>query len=296
MCHMLHYDIIDIKSSKSTRRMYMIFLYPCDYFDHVQADDLFDAEKEAALHMQQGVVLFDFDAGNVVYENVPPDAGQGVMYRGWQVPCERYATELYPLMGRYGSPLVSPDAYADASLAARYMRYVGDHMLPCISMPYDEIDEKALQDVFFELGTDKVFVKDDMKSVLGHTVIDKYGTIGERAAVLSAIREQRGQDFTDSIVFKPWAPISNQVRVFVWNGEPILFAPHDGEWNGEHPSHVPCNVPSPFYVIDMGQTDDGTWIVVECGDGQVSDIGTTAEMESLYAEIVQGKQDYSASR
>lgn len=266
----------------------MIFVYPADYFDAARADDLFEIERQIATQRYQDVVLFDFDSGKPIHGTTSMNSSDCVIYRGWQMPPEKYREVLYPLMQEYGRPLVSLDAYENGSLATRYAEYIGAYMLPCISVPYCDIDENVLLSVFAELDADKLFVKDDMKSVMNQTAIYKE-RIREAEELISNIQESRGYNFTGNIIFKPWVNINNQVRAFIYNGKPILLVPHDGIWDGTVPPHIPCNVPSPFYTLDMGQIADGTWVVVECGDGQVSDIGTEIEIEILYDKLIQGK-------
>ena len=42
---------------------------------------------------------------------------------------------------------------------------------------------------------------------------------------------------------------------------------------------------SPFYTVDFGELEDGTWTVLETGDGQVSGLAAEITPEAFYATL-----------
>ncbi len=44
---------------------------------------------------------------------------------------------------------------------------------------------------------------------------------------------------------------------------------------------------SPFYTVDFGELEDGTWTVLETGDGQVSGLATEITPEAFYATLAE---------
>lgn len=270
-----------------------IFVYPADYFDHTCADGFYEQERAYA-HDVLGcpVVLIDFDEGHVVntfgIDNVDSSASQeSVVYRGWQVSPERYKNEIYPLLSRFGVPITSPAQYKTLHASCGYMPYV-EHTSPAfIEMDFGEAVEPAnIISVFKQLGN-IVFVKDYAKSVSGITCLCADNSVKDIIKALHELRDRRGDDFAGGFVFKAWHTFTEQVRIFVVGGEPVLLVSHAGVWNGDIPDNIPTSLPSSFYTVDMGRDSiSGQWLVVECGDGQVSDAEDMTSVEVLYRALL----------
>jgi len=80
-------------------------------------------------------------------------------------------------------------------------------------------------------------------------------------------------------------PIGREFRVFLYNAEPIG---HGYYWDGEDPlmtltadeemavldlaTEAAQRLETPFVAVDIGQLDDGSWIVIECGDAQFASV------------------------
>jgi hypothetical protein len=45
------------------------------------------------------------------------------------------------------------------------------------------------------------------------------------------------------------------------------------------------NLPSPFYTVDYAELEDGTWKILEAGDGQVSGLSPNQDAESFFRTI-----------
>ena len=45
------------------------------------------------------------------------------------------------------------------------------------------------------------------------------------------------------------------------------------------------NLPSPFYTVDYAELEDGTWQILEAGDGQVSGLSPNQDAESFFRTI-----------
>ena len=42
---------------------------------------------------------------------------------------------------------------------------------------------------------------------------------------------------------------------------------------------------SPFFTLDLAQTEDGRWMIVEVGDGQVSGLANSVDLFLLYRAL-----------
>ena len=45
------------------------------------------------------------------------------------------------------------------------------------------------------------------------------------------------------------------------------------------------NLPSPFYTVDYAELTDGSWKILEAGDGQVSGLSPNQDAESFFRTI-----------
>ena len=48
-----------------------------------------------------------------------------------------------------------------------------------------------------------------------------------------------------------------------------------------------ANLPSNYYTIDYAQLEDDSWIIIECGDGQVSGLSDSQDYLIYYKNLIQ---------
>ena len=87
-------------------------------------------------------------------------------------------------------------------------------------------------------------------------------------------------------------PVALEYRTFVVDGRPTAPAPY---WDGvEYPGTTPDlaalasvlqAVPSRFFSADFAYTEDGHWLVVELGDGQVAGLPASSSPADLFAAV-----------
>lgn len=271
----------------------MVFIYPADYFAPKQhADDFFENERILAESFGANTVLIDYDSFAITSGSLSDDTvdSEIVVYRGWQMPPDDYENKLYPIMQRLGHPLTSPISYASLHEIDECMSHLADKMAKSVIVPYEDIyNESVLSNIFEELGN-TVFVKDGTKSVYGLAKLELaeqgFAPVIEHLELLA---QQRGDAFTDSFVFKEWLDIEEQVRIFVVDGQAVVFVPHDGYWSGNIPDNIPTDLPSRFYTVDMGYANN-QWYIIEWGDGQVSECEGTDNQQVLYNALLNLEQ------
>ncbi len=87
-------------------------------------------------------------------------------------------------------------------------------------------------------------------------------------------------------------PLGREYRAFVYRGQvliygyywdeaadPFLLTIEDQQQLGELASRAAQRVGTPFIAVDLGQQEDGTWIVIEVGDGQFSGLSHVPVLE-----------------
>lgn len=86
-------------------------------------------------------------------------------------------------------------------------------------------------------------------------------------------------------------------RLFVLDGRIMLTTPYweEGEYEGD--AHLPLDmlheivpkVQSRFFTLDVAKCVDGSWTIVEPGDGQVAGLPERADVEAFYLALAASK-------
>ncbi len=117
--------------------------------------------------------------------------------------------------------------------------------------------------------------------------------------------ELQGNQLNEGLVFRAFAelevlsrhplsgmPLSREIRVFVLDGDPIFVSTYWGA--GEDAAFnavlgkfqaVIQSIESRFFTIDFAKTNNGPWIVLELGDGQVAGLPDDTNAERFYMQL-----------
>jgi hypothetical protein len=156
--------------------------------------------------------------------------------------------------------------------------------------------------------TDYFIMKDNVKSVKGSDFPDKISvdiSEGEFNELVDKFKEFRGDLYTGEIILKQYEPLkryadtTNEWRAFYFLDRVLTVSK-----NSNQPDTAPCvpdelvvndfltDMDSLFYTIDFAETEDGKWIVIETGDGQVSGLSPNQNILEFYTKI----QNYWSER
>ena len=198
-------------------------------------------------------------------------ADHRVVYRGWMLSVSEYLQ------------------MTSAIYAAGGMRFtsLGNYML-CHSLPewYPYIEDLTMKTVFFQTDCDienehrklnwpGYFIKDHVKSNKS-----SLGSVAMRPEdapdIVAELVKYRGK-IEGGLCVRELMPVTEEHRVFVRDGEFYVRLPIPRDYL-DLVMQVRKRILAPFYSIDLGINRYGKAIVVEIGDGQVSDIvGWTPE-------------------
>jgi len=241
-------------------------LYPEHPLDRKAADEPFQPEYLLAKEKRIPCSLFDFDSFVDSGKFRPHPAFQPeekVLYRGWMMTPAKYQ-KLVARMEKMGAQPIS--SVAD---------YTRCHHLPgwydaCADLTAEthflEPEEDAVA-AALELGWDRFFVKDFVKSNTGNK-----GSIAESPTeileIVNQLKFYRG-DIEGGLALR-------KVEEYIPDSEQRYFVVHQNCYapDGNVPTivqKVAETIQAPFYSVDIIQTVQGVWRVVELGDGQVSD-------------------------
>ncbi|MFP2925046.1 ATP-grasp domain-containing protein [Pyxidicoccus sp. 3LG] len=295
----------------------MRILFPSDSLSPRNVDDAFAAEAEAAraCGWERGLVSYEALTQGGSLEDLLVGVPRGgvpekVVYRGWMLRPEQYL-RMNEALQKQGLVLVtSPEAYAHG------------HHLPGW---YDAVKAwtprsvwtravgAGAEDEWMRLlegwGDRPVLVKDFVKSRKHEWAEACFiPSARDRAAVSRVTRrflELQGEDLNEGLVFREYVelvpleahprsgmPRVREFRVFVLGGRPLLVTPYWDDVDGMEAGPVVeafaeafAHVRSPFFTADVAQRKDGTWTLIEIGDGQVSGLPERANLHTFFSEL-----------
>ncbi|WP_246608153.1 ATP-grasp domain-containing protein [Paractinoplanes toevensis] len=278
-----------------------MLLFPADVLRPRRVDGHFVGEADAARAAGCPVALIDHDAaarGDAAeaVARVPGDTT--AVYRGWMLAGGRYA-EL------------------DTALAARGVRLRTDagqyrraHELPGwydalsgftpTSLWTTGTDQRDFEIVRAELGSGPAVLRDYSKSMKHYwheaAYIPDLADAARAWSVAERMVQLRGDDLVGGVVVRRYEAFTGaEARSWWINGTCRLVTAHPDTPHELPPEDLDLDklrpamaaLALPFATVDLARRSDGTWRVVELGDGQVSDRPASTPPEELINALLQ---------
>lgn len=279
--------------------MYIIF--PSSYLNKRNVEPDYKAECEAAIRNGLDIVLFNqclWDNNKEIEISIlQGDTNYGkevFVYRGWMMKPEEYEKFYTLLMEKNIRLITTPEQYSN---------------LHEFDKSYPMVKEDAPKTFFFESITEisidfinsqmkRFMIKDFVKSVKGTDFPEyfEHPSQEEFDKWVKKFVEYRGDLFTGGIQIKEYLNLkkygekTNEYRVFYMNGYPIFVIPNSNQPKDakELPKDIVSKyylLPSPFYTVDFIECEDGTFKVIETGDGGVSGLSEKQDLDLFYNEL-----------
>jgi hypothetical protein len=232
------------------------------------------------------------------------------IYRGWMMPPARYA-DLFGALSARGVELInSPDAY-------RHCHYLPDSydLIRAVTPRTTwlrcglDVDLDQVMEALAPFGSRPIVVKDFVKSQK-HAWREAcfIPDASDRSGVERVVRrflELQGDSLAEGLVFREYVelepigvhprsgmPLSLEHRLFFLDGDLLAVTGYWDEVSASHerPPIEPfkasaVEVRSRFFSMDVARRRDGSWMVVELGDGQVSGLPDGADVEAFYRAL-----------
>ena len=282
-----------------------MILFPSSFFHITKVDE--DLQREYDAVMTTGlfeVALFGYDQwfsdGKLIVKNAPDDLHLAV-YRGWMMKPEQYE-RFYQLLLESNIKLVTePAEYERMHIFPNiYERLKEDTAKMEIYPLHEQIDVNWLKQSFH-----RFMVKDFVKSVKGTEFpryFDQNVTQEEFDNWMEVFYQYRGKLLTGGICIKEFLDLkfygsrTNEYRVFYINHEPATVCRNSGQGN-----YTPLpprelidkyrNLESKYYTVDFAELEDGTWRIMEAGDGEVSGLSENQDYEQYFRALYQCFKD-----
>jgi hypothetical protein len=258
-----------------------------------QAEPHFAGEAKAARELGLPVARLDHDAllaGDLAtaVARVPRGAGPA-WYRGWMIPAPRWAELAQALAAREVELLTSPEAYRRAHELPNWygtFEAVTPRSVWTAAAPGKPPGAAALARLTAPLGGGQGVVKDFVKSRKHewHEAchVPDLADTARLAAVVARLFELQGDSLAGGVVVRAFERFTgDEVRVWWVGAEPVTATAHPDSPGRPAASPGPvlaslrplvAALGCPFVTTDLALREDGTWRIVEVGDGQVSDL------------------------
>ena len=261
-----------------------LIIFPSSYFSANEIDEELTAEYNSAIDTGLfDTVLFSYDKwfnnGKLLLNKDFTEMHYAV-YRGWMMKPEQYESFYNELLQRNIQLITKPEQYK--------LFHIFPNIYPCLEADTakmlvfndkNEIDINEIKKHF-----KRFMIKDFVKSVKG-TDFPKYFdaavTNEDFDQWMKVFYKYRGSLNTGGICAKEYLDLrkyegrTNEYRVFYINNEIAAVSRNSGQ--GDYAPQPPVNLlekyrnlDSPYYTIDYAELEDGGWVIIEAGDGQVS--------------------------
>jgi hypothetical protein len=289
----------------------MHILFPGDPIQRSRCDPDFCRELEhaalagftALLYSHEALMEGDVDEalGGIRYTDCVSQ--RPVLLRGWMIPGEVYTLLYEALITRGYCFFVNPVAYEEAHYLPFAIRHLGEHTARSAWMEGD--DPEAAWEMYQPFAEEAAIIKDWVKSAKHRWKEACYipaGTGKDRfLEIFSAFRSARGGQFNRGVVIRRFHqvvkrgsdirgfPVNEEYRLFFWRGQLVAHTP---SVTGADPLEklalwrdLAMRFASPFITMDIALQTDGSWFVVEVGDGGVSGLPMGVEELRFYAAL-----------
>lgn len=217
------------------------------------------------------------------------------IYRGWMLKADLYGS-LVNEFSFLGIDLInSPRNYMNLHLFPYVYENIKADTAKIMVFPEEEtVDLEAVKKNF-----SKFMVKDYVKSVKGTSFpkyFDNTATQEEFDEQMKTFFQYRGDLFTGGICIKEFLDLKfydekpNEWRVFYINNEVGTVSRNSlqGNYTPEPPKELLKkykDLDSQFYTVDYAELEDGSWKIMETGDGGVSGLSEGQDAESFYRAL-----------
>ena len=267
------------------------FLFPADPLNKRRIDEAFQDQTKALTDAGFGYGIISLEDDSVFSPRggaLPqtPFKQDKIVYRGWMLNENEY-DQLEGLVDFYGGKLLtSKEQYYATHYIPNWYDRLADVTANTLTFPcgLNGIAPGDLLNALRSLGLKKAFVKDYVKSLktAGGSVIE---TPEDVLRVMVEMEKYRGEIEGGICVrkFEDYIP-QTEIRYFVRDGKAytpkvdhnISLMMMSGQT--KLADEVARRISSPFFSVDIAMRADFEPRVIECGDGQVSDlVGWTPE-------------------
>lgn len=276
-------------------------LFPSSYFDFKKVDEQLQEEYNAAIESGLfDIILFDYDKfigeGILKISNKPNEITV-TTYRGWMMKPSEYEKFYNELLNCNIKLITTPETYQNFHIFPNIYPSLKDDTAK--TLVYNSGQEPSHDEIISTM--DRFMIKDFVKSVKGTDFpkfFDSSITKEEFENWMKIFYKYRGELFTGGICVKEFFDLKkyddkvNEYRVFYINNKPATISRNSGQptYAVKPPMELVekySKLNSQLYTIDYAELEDGTWKIIEAGDGSVSGLSDGQDYNVFYRTLFQ---------
>ncbi len=276
-----------------------LILFPNSFFEKKKPDEDFQNEYNSVLSSGLfKIMLFDYYEwfnNNTLKIINPTSEKHKAVYRGWMMQPEKYS-DFYNALSDSGIKLITnPEQYSLLHIFPNSYNAIKDDTAKAEFYPlHEKLDVERLKKRF-----GKFMVKDYVKSVKGTefpAFFDENINQSEFDSQMEIFYKYRGNLLTGGLCIKEYLNLkrynghTNEYRVFYINNRAATVSRNSGQGNysPEPPKELlekySC-LKSPYYTVDYAEIDDGSWKIIEVGDGGVSGLSDNQDYDIYFRTL-----------
>lgn len=279
--------------------MISTLLFPSDVFERKKVDPDMKREYDAAIDTcKYEMLLFDYDAwfnhAELKLTQAVNEEKQAI-YRGWMMTPEQYQDFYTQLLKANVRLITTPEMYSHLHIFPNAYPEIVDDTARIMTFPlHKEINIEKVKTEF-----SRFMVKDFVKSVKGTEFPSSFDNSIDQAEFnrwMEVFYKYRGELLTGGICIKEFLHLkkydekTNEYRVYYANHDICSVSRNSlqGIYTPEPPKGLIDKyryLPSIFYTIDFAELEDGSWKIIECGDGSVSGLSDKQDYYSFYRSL-----------
>jgi len=281
-------------------------LFPCDPCKSDRVDSNFENELKISNLLGFEALGYDHDLladeGKIKFSNIK-EGNYRVILRGWMLTPTEYEKLFKSLSERGHYLYTNPGAYAQCHYLKNSYKFIEPYTAKTLFS--DKFDKETLGEMFDQFP-DGIVLKDYVKSekfIPGLFRIPKETTHEQLEDVVNRFIEARGKLFNEGVAFREFVELKkyagevNEWRIFVFKGKvaaaeqnsnidsALIDLPKPPE-NLINAVAYAMRAASVFYTVDFAEKENGGWMVVETGDGQVSGLAPNQNPIGLYNAFI----------
>ncbi|MBQ4522465.1 MAG: ATP-grasp domain-containing protein [Lachnospiraceae bacterium] len=282
-----------------------LILFPSSFFSTKKVDEDLQSEYDAVSSTGlYDTIFFGYDKwyneDKLVLSETPSTMRKAIM-RGWMMKPGQYSQFYDELLANNIELIVAPSEYEQMHIFPNTYKFFGNDTAFMKVYPLHE--QIQISDV--KKHFNRFMVKDFVKSVKG-TEFPKFFDVSitqeEFDNWMEVFYKYRGNLLTGGICIKEYLNLKcygerpNEYRVFYVNGEIVSISKNSGQKNftQEPPKELVekyRNLPSIYYTVDFAELEDGTWKIIEAGDGSVSGLSEFQDAEQYFRALYYALND-----
>lgn len=291
----------------------MRIIYCDSVIDHAVIEPDYEEEKKSAIYAGFDFSVISFEeltsgtiqkALRLVKNSEEEELG---IYRGWMLTPNQYERLYVGLLEKKIKLINTSAEYKFCHYLPESYHKIASHT-PKSNWTI-ELNNETLQTLANEFGENPIIVKDFVKSEKHHwkdaCFIPNAADFKNVKSIVDTFIQLRGAALNEGVVFRQFEelafltnhsksgmPLTRELRLFFAYNRLVQIANYwdEGEYGETKPVlddfiALAENIDSNFFTMDVAMKKDGSWIVMELGDGQVAGLPDNADLDEFYRDL-----------